>query len=30
MKCKDCNGTGYSINMPCNKCRGTGEIEDEV
>ena len=30
MKCKDCEGTGNAIEMPCNKCKGTGEIEDEL
>ena len=30
MKCEDCDGTGNAIEMPCNKCKGTGEIKDEV
>jgi len=27
MRCKACDGTGYCIDMPCDKCKGIGEIE---
>ena len=30
MKCKYCNGTGVAIEMTCPKCKGLGEIEDEL
>ena len=30
MICEDCEGTGNAIDMPCNICKGTGEIEDEL
>jgi len=30
MKCKYCDGTGYAIDMACSKCKGKGEIEDEL
>jgi len=23
-KCKDCEGTGYCIDMPCGECKGIG------
>ena len=30
IKCIVCDGTGNMIEMPCNKCEGLGEIDNEL